>query len=68
MNLPRIINIFAEAFFRDVIDPAKPETFRVLNIIVQVKSNETMFQSIVSQLRPELQQALHVALQPQPSS
>jgi len=61
-NIPRIIQIFAEAFFRDVLDPAKPSGVRVLSIIRQVQSNEQLFQGVVTALRPELQQALHMAL------
>lgn len=61
-NIPKILNIFAEAFYRDVIEPSNVEGFRMLNIVRQVQSNETLFQNIVSTFRPELQQALHVAL------
>lgn len=64
-NLGRIISIFAEAFYRDTIDPTKPEGFRILRIITQVQSNESIFQSIVGAMRPELQQALHTAFQAQ---
>ncbi|XP_022901900.1 importin-5 [Onthophagus taurus] len=61
-NIPRIISIFAEAFYRDALDPKSVECRRPLNIIQQVQRNGTLFQNIVSALRPELQQALHVAL------
>ncbi|CAH0556676.1 unnamed protein product [Brassicogethes aeneus] len=66
-NIPRIINIIAEAFFRDAIDASKPEGFRMLNIVRQVQSNESFFQNIVQALAPELQQALHVALHTPPA-
>ncbi|XP_056644461.1 importin-5 [Diorhabda sublineata] len=67
-NIPRIIGIIAEAFFREVIEPTKPEGFRMVNIVRQVQSNETFFQSVVQSLAPELQQALHVALHTAPTS
>jgi HEAT repeat protein len=67
-NIPRIINILAEAFYREVIDPSKPEGFRMVNIVRQVQSNESFFQSVVQTLPPELQHALHVALHATPSS
>lgn len=67
-NIPRIMNIIAEAFYRDVIEPSVMEGFRMLNIVRQVQSNESFFQSIVQQMAPELQQALHVALHTIPSS
>ncbi|KAI4464528.1 importin beta [Holotrichia oblita] len=61
-NIPRIITIFAEAFFRDAMDPTSQNSQRILNIIKQVQANATLFQNVVSTLRPELQQALHIAL------
>ncbi|XP_018335482.1 importin-5 [Agrilus planipennis] len=61
-NIPRILQIFAEAFFSEVIEPSSPQGFRMLNIIRQVQSNEVMFQNIISNFRPELQQVLHIAL------
>lgn len=61
-NIPRILTIFAEAFFRDAMDPTSPNSQRILNIIKQVQANATLFQNVVSTLRPELQQALHIAL------
>lgn len=64
-NIGRIINIFGEAFYRDTIDPTKPEGYRILNIVRQVQSNENIFQSIVAGMRPEHQQALHSAFQAQ---
>lgn len=67
-NIPKILNIFAEAFYRDVIEASNSEGFRMLNIIKQIQSNETLFQNVVSQFRPELQQALHVALHATPPS
>lgn len=67
-NIPRIINIIAEAFFREAIDPSKPEGYRMSNIVRQVQSNESFFQSVVQSLTPELQQALHVALHTPPST
>ncbi|XP_017777748.1 PREDICTED: importin-5 [Nicrophorus vespilloides] len=66
-NVPRIISIFAEAFYREALDASKPESVRVLNIIRQVQSNEQLFQGILSALRPELQQALHIALHTPPA-
>nr|CAH7769767.1 unnamed protein product [Callosobruchus chinensis] len=67
-NIPRIITIIAEAFFREVVEASKPEGFRMLSLVRQVQTNESLFQTVVQQLSPELQQALHVALHaPQPS-
>lgn len=66
-NIPRIMSIFAEAFHREAIQPGKPEGIRLVNIVRQVQTNETLFQNIVSSLQPELQQALHVALHAPPS-
>ncbi|KAF7281384.1 karyopherin beta 3 [Rhynchophorus ferrugineus] len=60
--IPRIIHIIAEAFHRDAIEAKSPEGSRMLNIVRQVQSNESFFQSVVESLAPELQQALHVAL------
>lgn len=62
INIPRIIAIVAEAFFRDVMEPTKPEGVRMLNIVRQVQSNEALFQTVVQSLAAELQQALHNAL------
>lgn len=67
-NIPRIVSIIAEAFFREAIEPSKPEGFRMTNIIRQIQSNETFFQSVVQNLTPELQQALHTALHTPPST
>ncbi|KAK9870586.1 hypothetical protein WA026_008149 [Henosepilachna vigintioctopunctata] len=62
VNIPRIVYVVAEAFFRDVIEPSKPEGIRMLNIVRQVQSNEAMFQTVIQSLTPELQQTLHNAL------
>ncbi|EFA03140.1 importin-5 [Tribolium castaneum] len=67
-NIPRIVTIIAEAFFREVIEPSKPEGYRMVNLVRQVQSNESYFQSIVQTLAPELQHALHVALHAPPPS
>lgn len=44
------------------MEPTKPEGIRMLNIVRQVQSNETLFQNVIQSLAPELQQALHNAL------
>lgn len=67
-NVPRILRIFAHAFSKEAIDPAKPEGVRILNIIRQVQSNEQVFQNIVTNFSADLQQALHVALNTTPCS
>lgn len=67
-NIPRIVSIIAEAFFREAIEPSKPEGYRMTNIIRQIQSNETFFQSVIQTLSPELQQALHNALHTAPST
>lgn len=64
-NLPRLVGIMAEAFSKEVIEPTKEVGVRMTNIVRQIQSNETMFQSCIAALTPEQQQALSSALQPQ---
>ncbi|KAL1491195.1 hypothetical protein ABEB36_011831 [Hypothenemus hampei] len=61
-NIPKIMHIIAEAFHREAIEPQSPEGSRMLNIVRQVQSNESFFQSVVATMSPEQQQALHLAL------
>lgn len=67
VNLPRLIGIFSEAFFREVVVPIHPVGIRMCNIVRQVQGNETMFQTCVASLTPDQQQALHTALQTVPT-
>ncbi|XP_060518606.1 importin-5 [Cylas formicarius] len=65
-NIPKIIHIIAEAFYKEAIEPNSQEGFRMLNIVRQVQLNESFFQSVVQTMTPELQQALHMALHSPP--
>lgn len=62
LNLPKLVGIMSEAFFREAVDPTKPVGVRMCNIVRQVQLNETMFQTCVASLSPDQQQALHNAL------
>ncbi|XP_066262018.1 importin-5 [Euwallacea similis] len=61
-NIPKIIHIIAEAFNNEVLEPSSTEGARMLNIVRQVQSNDTFFQTVVQTMTPEQQQALHAAL------
>lgn len=62
-NLPKLVGIMAETFAKEVVDPTIPVGIRMTNIIRQIQSNETMFQTCVATLSQEQQQALSSALQ-----
>ncbi|XP_050306794.1 importin-5 [Anthonomus grandis grandis] len=61
-NIPKIIQIISEAFYKEAIEPSSTEGARMLNIVRQVQVNESFFQTVVQALAPEQQQALHAAL------
>ncbi|XP_014214927.1 importin-5 [Copidosoma floridanum] len=65
-NLQKLISIFAEAFSKDVIPSDSEVLPRILGIIRQVQSNDSMFQMCMSVLTPEQKIALHDALNVQP--
>lgn len=65
-NLPRLVGIMAEAFSKEVIKSTQPVGIRMTNIVRQIQSNDTMFQTCIAALTPEQQQALSSALQTQP--
>lgn len=67
-NIPKIIHIIAEAFHMEVMEPSSTEGARMLNIVRQVQSNESFFQTVVQTMTPEQQQALHAALHATPVS
>lgn len=52
----------------EVIEPSSTEGARMLNIVRQVQSNESFFQTVVQTMTPEQQQALHAALHVTPVS
>lgn len=61
-NLPKLVGIMAETFSKEVIDPTAPVGIRMTNIVRQIQSNDTMFQTCIANLTPEQQQALSSAL------
>lgn len=60
-NLPRIVSIIAEAFYRDVISPAHDVGRRLLEIVKQIEGNPDVFQACVGALTTEQKQALEEA-------
>lgn len=64
-NIPKLVGIIAEAFSKEVVEPTVPVGIRMTNIVRQIQSNETMFQTCIAALTPEQQQALSSALQTQ---
>lgn len=67
-NIPTLIRIFAEAFFRDAVPTDNPVTIRILNIVRQIQTNEPLFQLCIAGLSTDQQQALHEALSNQPTN
>lgn len=65
-NLPKLVGIMAESFSKEVVEPTAPVGVRMANIVRQIQSNDVMFQTCITALTPEQQQALSVALQTQP--
>ncbi|XP_011500552.1 PREDICTED: importin-5 isoform X2 [Ceratosolen solmsi marchali] len=64
-NLPRLISFFAEALNEDVVPSDNPVMARILIIVRQIQSNESMFQACIAALTSKQQQALHEALSAQ---
>lgn len=67
-NIPTLIRIFSEAFFRDAVPTDNPVTIRILNIVRQIQTNEPLFQLCIAGLSTNQQQALHEALSNQPTN
>ncbi|XP_058802795.1 importin-5 [Phymastichus coffea] len=65
-NLPRLISFFAEALNKEVVSSDNPVHVRILSIVRQIQSNETLFQACINVLTTDQQQALHEALSAQP--
>ncbi|XP_034952088.1 importin-5 [Chelonus insularis] len=61
-NLRVLIRFFAEALYKEVVPSDSPVIHRIISIVRQVQSNETMFQACIQALTTEQQQALHKAL------
>ncbi|KAL0280849.1 UNVERIFIED_CONTAM: hypothetical protein PYX00_002016 [Menopon gallinae] len=61
-NIPKLIAIFSEAFFRDAFSLEDEIAKRIISIIRQIQSNEELFKACLVQLNPDQQQALHLAL------
>lgn len=60
-NLPRIVCIIAEAFYRDVIGPAHEVGRRMVEIVKQIEQNPDVFQACLTLLNAEQKQALEEA-------
>lgn len=61
VNLPRIVSIIAEAFYRDVIGPAHEIGRRMLDIVKQIEHNPDVFQACVGALNEDQKHALEEA-------
>lgn len=61
-NLPRIISIIAEAFYKEVLDTDSDVYRRMLNIVRQVQGNQGVLEACLSQMNTDQQQALQQAL------
>lgn len=66
-NLPRIVTIIAEAFYRDVIEAKSVEGARMVGIIKQINSNAEMMQACVSVLSATQREALEEACREVPA-
>lgn len=60
-NLPRIVQIIAEAFNTEVMTVKGTEASRMLAIVKQIEENPEVFQACVSVLSAEQKQALELA-------
>ncbi|KAK9504651.1 hypothetical protein O3M35_010937 [Rhynocoris fuscipes] len=61
-NIPRLIALIAEAFYRNAVPPDNPVAQRMTNIVRQIQGSGEMFQICLSQLSSEQQVALRDAL------
>lgn len=62
-NLPRIVSIFAEAFYREAMSVGHPESTRMLAIVKQIEASPDIFQACINQLTAEQKAALEEAYQ-----
>lgn len=60
-NLPRIVCIIAEAFYRDVIEPNHEVGRRMLEIVKQIETSPDVFQACLSTLSADQKNALEDA-------
>ncbi|KAK6633230.1 hypothetical protein RUM44_003831 [Polyplax serrata] len=61
-NIPKLIAILAEAFFRDAFTLEDEIAKRVLCIIRQIQANVELFKACLQHLNSDQQRALHMAL------
>jgi len=62
-NLPKIVHIIAETFYRKSLPEDSPCKPRLLNLLRMVQGNVGLFQACVASMPPELQQSLQEVLQ-----
>lgn len=60
-NLPRIICIIAEAFYRDVIGSASEVGRRMFDIVKSIQQNQDVFQACLGLLNEDQKNALEEA-------
>lgn len=60
-NLPRIVCIIAEAFYRDVVEPNHEVGRRMLEIVKQIETSPDVFQACLSTLSADQKNALEDA-------
>lgn len=60
-NLPRIVAIVAEAFYRDVMEPNHEVGRRMLEIVKQIEQSPDVFQACLSILNDDQKHALEEA-------
>lgn len=60
-NLPRIVCIIAEAFYRDVMEPNHEIGRRMLEIVKQIETSPDVFQACLSTLSTDQKNALEEA-------
>lgn len=60
-NLPRIVAIVAEAFYRDVIEPTHEVGRRMLEIVKQIEQSPDVFQACLTILNEDQKHALEDA-------
>lgn len=60
-NLPRIVSIIAEAFYRGVIGAQNVEGTRMLSIVKQIESNPDVFQACIGVLNDDQKHSLEEA-------
>jgi len=58
-NLPRIMQVLAEAFLKEAVEKDAEVTQRMLNIVRMLQANPEVFQACVATLGQDQQMALH---------